>query len=58
MITSQDITHQVREATDVSDGDYDVDGIVRDIIADFGRVDIDSIDPDQFWPIVLRHAID
>ncbi len=56
MITSTDITRQVGESlTDCGD-EFDVAGIVRDIIAEHGRVDIDSIDPEAYWAVVERHA--
>jgi hypothetical protein len=57
MITATDITYQVRQATDASEGTYDVDAIVAEIVQTYGRVDVDTIDHDEFWTIVLRHAV-
>lgn len=56
-ITDTDIHRQVTETTNASDGHYDVDGIVRTIIDHHGRVDINEIDHDDYWAIVLDHAI-
>lgn len=56
--TSRDLRNQVHTATDASDGEYDVDAIVEEIIAKHGAVDADTIDTDEFWTIVGKHATD
>lgn len=55
-ITSRDVTDQVKIATDASDGEYDVSAITAEIIERYGAVDVDTIDSDEFWAIVGRHA--
>lgn len=35
--------------------DFDLTGITREIMSRFGRVDIDTIDPDTYWAIVARY---
>lgn len=55
--TSRDLRDQVTIATQASDGDYDVDAIVEAIIERHGAVDIDTLDSDEFWGIVMDHAI-
>lgn len=54
--TSRDLRDQIVTATDASDGEYDVDAIVEDIIEKHGAVNIDSLDTDDFWAIVGKHA--
>lgn len=54
--TSRDLRDQIVTATDASDGEYDVDAIVEDIVEKYGAVDIDTIDTDEFWQIVGKHA--
>lgn len=56
MITSTDITLQVSETLTDRVGEFDVAGIVRDIIAEHGRVDVDSIESETYWDLVARHA--
>ena len=56
-ITDRDIATQVTESlTDHADS-HDVDGIVRDIIDRYGRVNIDTIDHDDYWTLVETHAV-
>ena len=57
MITSSDITRQVTTAVEAGEGanTIDIPGIVSEIIAEHGLVDIDTIDHDDFWAIVARH---
>lgn len=54
--TSTDLRRQVTTATDASDGEYDVDAIVDEIIERHGAVDIDTLDSGEFWDIVGKHA--
>lgn len=54
--TSRDLRDQIVTATDASDGEYDVDAIVEDIIEQHGAVDIDTLDTDDFWAIVGKHT--
>lgn len=55
-ITDHDIATQVTESLGVHVGDFDVDGIVRDVIAQFGLVSIDDIDEAAYWGLVEEHA--
>jgi hypothetical protein len=58
MITSdRDIYQQVTEALDPYARDFDIEGIVRQIIADHGLVSIEDIDGDVFWTIVKGHDL-
>lgn len=54
--TSSDLRDQVVTATDASDGEYDVNAIVAEIVEKHGAVDIDTLDTDEFWAIVGKHA--
>jgi hypothetical protein len=56
--TSTDLTAQVRTATDASEGAYDVDAITAEIIERHGAVDVDTLDTDEFWTIVMNHSVD
>lgn len=56
--TARDLRDQVVTATDASDGTYDVESIVDDIIVKHGAVPVDSLDHDEFWAIVAKHAAD
>jgi len=56
MITSTDVRAQVVIATDASDGEYDVDAITAEIIERHGPVDVDSLDTEEFWQILGKHA--
>ena len=56
--TSSDLRDQVVTATDASDGEYDVEAIVAEIIERHGAVPVDDIEPGEFWEIVGRHATD
>jgi hypothetical protein len=55
--TSSDLRDQIVTATDASDGEYDVDAIVNEIVAAHGAVDIETLDSDDFWAIVGKHVI-
>ena len=55
MITYTDIALQVTESLTDFVNDYDVDGIVRDVIARYGRVNIDAIDEAEYWGLVEKH---
>lgn len=56
-VTRQYLADQIVTATDNSDGEYNVDGIVQAIIDQYGYVDADSIDADAFWSLVLEHLV-
>lgn len=56
-VSREYITTQVGTATDNSDGTYDVDAIVQAVIDAYGYVDVDSIDADAFWSLVLDHLV-
>lgn len=56
-VTRQYLASQIVTATDNSDGEYDVDGIVQAIIDQYGYVNADSIDADAFWSLVLEHLV-
>ena len=54
--TSQDMRDQIVRATDASDGEYDVDAILDDLIGTHGAVDIDTLSTEEFWSVVMIHA--
>ncbi len=54
--TSRDLRDQIITATDASDGQYNVDAITEEILEKHGAVDIDTLDTDEFWAIVGKHA--
>jgi hypothetical protein len=56
VITDRDMARQVAESLAEWVGDCDVPGIVRDIIQRHGRCDIDTLDREEYWGIVERHA--
>ncbi|SRR6266566_2339860 len=56
--TDRDIRDQVQRAVDASEGTYDVDAIIRDIVQRYGLVDVDTIDHDEFRALVAEHVID
>lgn len=56
MITTDDMARQVRATLEPVEGEYDVDGIVDEIHAEFGLVDIDAVPHSGYWLIVARHA--
>jgi hypothetical protein len=56
IFTSRDLRDQIITATDASDGNYDIDAIVEDIIEQHGAVDVDTLDTDDFWTTVGKHA--
>lgn len=55
-ITKSDMARQVRRTLDPIEGEYDVDGIVDDIHAEYGLVDIDTVPHSGYWLIVARNA--
>lgn len=57
-ITFRDMLDQVRQATAASEGEYDNEGITNVLVADYGLVSIDDIEPDQFWSVVMDHDLD
>lgn len=57
-ITDRDIRDQVQQATEASEGSYDADAIVREIVQRYGLVSIDTIDHDEFWAIVGQYPTD
>lgn len=52
MITSDDIRHQITQSLTDHVDEFDVDLMTADFISRFGRVDIDTIDGDVYWPWV------
>jgi uncharacterized protein with von Willebrand factor type A (vWA) domain len=50
--------NQVLEALDGSEGDFDVEGIVEEIHAEHGLVDIDELPSAYFWGVVAKHDKD
>lgn len=56
MITYNDIATQVAESLTDFVNDFNVDGIVRDIISQYGLVSIDDIDEAAYWGLVEEHA--
>jgi hypothetical protein len=54
--TSRDLHDQVTRATDASDGEYNVDAIVEEIVQQHGAVDIETLDSGEFWTVVGKHA--
>lgn len=55
IVTDCDIAVFVRRSLD--DAEYDVDPIVREIIATYGAVDPEAIDGTEYWTIVTRHYL-
>lgn len=55
--TARDLRDQVTTATDASDGTYDVDAIVTEIVERHGAVPVDSLEHDEFWALVARHVV-
>lgn len=56
MFTVNDMREQIIRALDGREIEFDVDGIVDEIQAAFGTVDIDTIPDTDFWTIVKEHA--
>lgn len=56
MITDKDIERVVAESLTAYTGEFDVRGIVDEVIARYGRVDIETIDHDDYWTLVAKHA--
>jgi hypothetical protein len=58
-ITDRDIREQVFTAVNANGEDLaegiDVEAITQEIMATYGRVDIDTIDTDEFWALVRKH---
>lgn len=55
MITYNDIALQVTASLCDYVNEFNVDGIVRDIIDQFGLVDISTIDEAEYWGLVEKH---
>lgn len=55
MITYTDIALQVTESLCDYVNEFNVDGIVRDIIDTYGLVDIATIDESEYWALVEKH---
>jgi hypothetical protein len=50
------VRFQVRNAIEAGDATgINIDGVANEIIASYGLVNVDMIDPDVFWSIVSRH---
>lgn len=61
MITDADIRYQVEQflwADPGSATDFDIDGIVREIVQTYGLVSIDTIDDGEWVAILVRHCTD
>jgi hypothetical protein len=56
-ITFRDMLDQVRQATDASEGEYDNEEIVRELIEAHGLVNIDEIETNAFWRTVLDNEV-
>lgn len=56
MFTSRDLTDQVTHAADAVDGTHDVPAIVAEIIERWGTVDIETLDHEEFWAVMGKHA--
>ena len=56
MITSASMHQQVETALQEHADNFDIPGIVADLIAHHGRVDVGTIDPGPFWAAVARWA--
>lgn len=55
-ITSRDITTQVLHSLNDDASDFDLAGIVDAIITTYGLVDTNTIDHDEYWALIARHA--
>lgn len=51
----QDLADQVATSLGDHGDDFDVEGIVEEIVREYGRVNIDSVDSDTYWAIVTKH---
>lgn len=56
--TSRDLRDEVVRACDASDGTYDVDAIVAEILERYDARSVDSLPTEEFWEIVGSHATD
>jgi hypothetical protein len=56
-ITADDITRQVIESMAGFEDDYDIEGIVSEIISEHGLIDIDAIPDQPYWDMVARHDV-
>ena len=54
-ITSHDVANQVEHSLDGYTDEFDVQGIVRDIVDTYGAVDIDAIESESYREIIARH---
>ena len=55
-ITDSDITTAVAATLGEHADAHDVDAIVRDIINRYGRINVDTIDHDEYWTLVEAHT--
>jgi hypothetical protein len=49
---------QVQQAINASIGEYDDEAIMRELVDRYGLVDIDDIEHNEFWNVVMRHGKD
>jgi hypothetical protein len=56
-ITDREVESQVIRSLDGRADEFDVKAITRDIIAGFGRVDIDTVPFNDYWAIVRGHDL-
>jgi hypothetical protein len=54
-ITSEEIEYLISLSLAEWAKDYDIPGIARELIKQFGRVPIDTIDSDKYWAIVAQY---
>jgi hypothetical protein len=54
---NRDIETQVRESLPGIDFEYDVTGIVREIVQRLGLVKVDDVETSVYWAIVARHDL-
>jgi hypothetical protein len=57
-ITDHDMREQVKAALTSYVDSFDVEGIVNDLQAQFGTVDVETIDSVLFWRTVGRHDVE
>lgn len=55
LITFGDMRAQVLVTLGDHVNDFDVDALVEDLHSTYGRVDVDTIPPADYWGIVKRH---
>lgn len=55
-ITDSSMVSQIIEALGEHAADHDAYAIWQDIWDRYGRIDIETVEHDEFWEIVSRHA--